>query len=126
MTFDTTKFTPENLAAILTRIQKGVPYKIACGTRMVSESCWYKWIWRGEEDILNNLDTAHARLVQSLREIEANTIEQNLEKIKETDKGHRGCEWELERRFWKYFSSHAQNIELNERVENLEKSKENK
>jgi hypothetical protein len=120
------KFTPENLSAILTRIKKGVPYAIACGTRKVSISCWYKWIWKGEQDIEDGLDTAHADLVQALREIESNTIEDDIEKIKETDRGHRGCEWELERRFWKYFSSHAQNIELNERVENLEKSKENK
>lgn len=126
MTFMIEKFTPENVAAILLRISRGVPYKIACGTRKVSESCWYKWVWKGEKDIDEGIDSEHAELVQSLREIEAGTIEENLVKIKETDKGHRGCEWELERRFWKYFSSHAQNIELNERVENLEKSKENK
>jgi hypothetical protein len=61
-----------------------------------------------------------------MRSIEKDRIKTALSNINSNEKGHRGYEWTMERSFWKYFSSHAQNIELNERVEHLEKSKENK
>lgn len=121
-----TKFKPHIVKAILEDIAEGVPYQIAAETHAVSERCFYKWVENGKKDIDSEIESDHASFVQSLREIESKRIKKAFENIHASDKGHRGYEWSMERSFWKYFSAHAQNLELNERVENLEKSKENK
>ncbi len=121
-----TKFTPENRKRILDAISKGAPYKICVEMCGVSDSTFYNWLDIGLKDINDQVDSDHSRFLESLREIEFNRITSHLSAIRESDKGHKGCEWELERSFWKYFSSHAQNIEMNDRLEALEKGKNDK
>ncbi len=118
-----TKFKPERVEAILNEIKKGIPYVIAAEMHGIHESTFRDWRRNGRRDILEQIDSDYAKLVRSLREIEGNRIAMNISTIRESEKGHRGKEWELERSFWRYFSAKASEIELNERVEALEDKK---
>lgn len=115
------KFCPEVSEAILRDISAGVPYKIAAEANDIGESTLYSWLYQGLEDVKNNVASEHRAFLKSLREIERDRIANAMADIRVSEKGHRGREWELERSFWKHFSSHAQNIEMNDRLEALEK-----
>lgn len=119
------KCTDKTLDAILASISRGIPYKKACLSKGVSERLFYIWLQIGEEDIFNGRDTKHSSLVRRLNEIEEKRIQYNLERVEEQENGHKGAQWILERVFWKYFSPKIGEIELNERVEALEKQKGN-
>lgn len=118
-----TKFTPERVEAILNEIRRGIPYVIASEMHGIHESTFRDWRRNGRRDILAQVESDYAKLVRSLREIEGERIANNLLEIRDSEKGHRGKEWELERSFWRYFSAKASEIELNERVEALESQK---
>lgn len=120
-----TLFKKEIVNGILSDIKKGVPYQIAAEKHGVHESTFRDWRRNGLAAIKDGIENDYAVLVRSLREIEANRISLNLNEIRESEKGHRGKEWELERSFWKYFSSKASELELNERVEQLEGKNKN-
>lgn len=119
-----TKFKKERVNAILSDIKKGVPYTVAAEKNGIHESTFRDWRRNGRRDMLSQIESDYSKLVRSLREIEAERISKNIAEIRESEKGHRGKEWELERSFWRYFSAKAAEIELNERVEALENKKE--
>lgn len=119
-----TKFKPERVKAILDDIKRGVPYVIAAEKNGIHESTFRDWRKNGRRDLLAQVESDYATLVRSLREIEAQRISASLVDIRGSEKGHRGKEWELERSFWRYFSSKAVEIEVNERLDNLEEKKE--
>lgn len=116
-----TKFTHETREKILSAIIRGAPYKIASEMNGVADSTFYSWLDRGYKDLQEGKETDYSCFLEALRAIQFKVISSHLDEIRAAEKGHRGCEWELERSFWKYFSSHAQNIEMNERLETLEK-----
>lgn len=116
-------FKKETVNAILEDIRKGVPYQIAAEKHGVHESTFRWWKNHGKRSIDEGIEDDYSSLLRSLREIEANRIASNISEIRESEKGHRGKEWELERSFWKYFSAKAGEIELNERLEVLENKK---
>jgi len=118
------KFKPEVIDQILQKISKYIPYKIACISSGVSERNFYLWKAQGEKDLFEFKKTPHADFVVRLAQIEAHRIGYNIEKVEDNENGHKGAQWILERVFWKYFSPKIAEIELNERVENLERLKD--
>lgn len=115
------KFKPDTVNNILQSIGDGVPYQISAEAAGVHRSTFEKWVKKGMQDISQGIESDHASMVGALREIEKNRIKNAMQNIQSNEKGHRGYEWSMERSFWKYFSSHAQNIEMNDRLEKLEK-----
>lgn len=115
-----TKFLPDKIDDILDKIGKYIPYKKACLANGVSEKSFYLWIAKGEKDIFEQLDTEHAKFVMKLNNIEAHRIAYNIARLQDSENGHKGAQWVLERVFWKYFSPKVGEIELNDRLENLE------
>lgn len=117
------KFKPEIVDKILDKISKHIPYKVACLSSGVNEKSFYLWKEKGEKDLLENKDTPHAKFVERLSEIEANRMEYHINQLQYQENGHKGAQWVLERVYWKYYSPKVAEIELNERVEALEKQK---
>lgn len=117
------KFKKETVKGILLDIMNGVPYQIAAEKHGVHESTFRDWRSKGLLAIKENRENDYSDMVRALREIEAERITLNINSIRDSEKGHRGKEWELERSFWKYFSSKASEIDLNERVAELEQKR---
>lgn len=117
------KFKPEVVDDILLKISKHIPYKKACLSNGVSEVLFYQWLKKGEEDLLHGVQSEHSDVVKRLNDIEAKRIQHHLDNVQDSENGHKGAQWVLERVFWKYFSPKVAEIELNERVEKLESMK---
>lgn len=117
------KFSQPVAEGILKDIADGIPYKISCESFGVSYQTFKLWLREGAQDQLEGKETIYSQFLTSVREVQKNVVKGHLAYIREADKGHRGREWELERSYWQHFSSKAAEIELNERVENLEKQK---
>lgn len=117
-----TKFNAKIADAIVKDIADHVPYKIAAQANGICERTLYYWMDRGLSDMENDLQSDYRHFLQSLRVIEVNKIKQHISKIETTEKGHKGSQWILEHVFWRYFSSSVATIELNERLEKLERT----
>jgi hypothetical protein len=114
-------FKPDRVEAIFNDIKEGVPYQIATVANGVHFRSWQRWVDKGLRDLLADEVTHHAEFVVALNKIESSYIKKRLLLIEE-EKGNRGAEWILERKFWKYFSPRAIDIEVNSRLEKLEDS----
>lgn len=117
------KFTPENVESILRKIKRTIPYKLACLSTGVSEKSFYLWKYQGIKDLEMGKDTPHAEFVKRLSNIEAERIGEAIYIVENAQEGHKGKQWLLEKGYWKYFSPRTAEIELNERVEALERQK---
>ena len=115
------KFTPERVCAILSEIDQGIPYRIAAEANGVHRNTFQSWVYQGLFDIEHGVESDYVELVVSLRGSESKRIKSCLADIRSADKSHKGAEWTLERCFWKDFSSNVSNIELMEKVNNIEK-----
>jgi hypothetical protein len=113
--------TPEKLKKIVSDIEKGSPAVIACEANGLSEVHFYDIIKQGKLDLFDELDTIEAWVAKSLRENEQKLIHRCSEKIETSEKGHRGAEWTLERRHWRYFSQNVGVLELTKELEELKK-----
>jgi len=115
------KFDKPTTEAILQDLRDEVPYKYAAESNGVALSTLMSWIQYGERDIKEGKENSnYAQFLSSIRKIEKERIKRHLSNINSNEKSHRGSEWTLERSFWKHFSSKTSELELNERVENLE------
>ena|SRR3990167_5361174 len=115
-----TKFNHERSDAILNAIAQYVPYRIAAEANGIGERTLYYWLTRGIADMNDGVDSDFSTFLQSLRKIEQEKIIGHIQCIKNNQKGHKGSQWILEHVFWRYFSSNAAIIELNERMDRLE------
>jgi hypothetical protein len=123
------KFTPERVNKILADIGEYVPYKIAAEANGIHIDTFKEWLLQGVFDLKHGIESEHAKMASSLRNIEMNKIKENTGKIGKGKYGHKGSEWLLERVFWKYFTQSAADKEFEERLsalEGTEKDKENK
>lgn len=119
------KFDQPRINSILKMISQHVPYKKACLANGVSEQVFYQWIASGERDLKEQKRTKYTEFLESLNKIEAERIISHISNIQDDGNGHKGSQWILERVFWKYFSAKAAEIELNERVSELEQKRGN-
>jgi len=118
------KFSQPIAEGILKDVANGVPYKISCESFGISYSTFRNWLQNAARDQNEGKETIYTQFLSSLRNVQKNIITNHVSAISESDKGHKGKEWILERAYWQYFSSKAAEMELNERVEALENKKE--
>jgi hypothetical protein len=114
-----TKFTPENIEAILAEIEKYVPHQIACASIGVSPDSLRVWMAQGRFDMFHNIESEHYHLVRRLELIKANKIKENVDRILASPNGHAGCQYILSRRFSYYFSDRTEIQELRQEIEEL-------
>jgi hypothetical protein len=117
------KFSQPIADGIIKDIANGVPYKISCESFGISYSTFRSWLQNATRDQNEGKETIYTQFLSSLRNVQKNIISNHVSAISESDKGHKGKEWILERSYWQYFSSKAAEMELNERVEALEQKK---
>jgi len=117
------KFTPERRAAIVDDISKYVPYEIAAQANGISERRLYDWLELGRKDLEDDIDSDFSRFLQDIKEAEKKKIINNAKYIEDKEEKWQASGWLLERRHWKHFSNNAPLVELNRRLDELEKGK---
>lgn len=115
------KFTPERRRAILDAIGKRIPYILAAESNGICEDTLYAWLNQGIEDRKNGIDSEFAQFSEDLKRVEREKIEHHLNKIDANVKNWQADAWILERRWYKLFGANAQLMDLNERLDKLEK-----
>lgn len=113
--------TVEKMKLIIKSVAKGIPIKMACLAKGLHESHFYNFINQGIVDLKANEPTIHAKVVESFSSMQENFVNGCLEDIRNSDKGHRGAEWTLERSYWRYFSASVPTTELSAQLEELKK-----
>ncbi len=119
-----TKFTPEVKEKILTAIRKGAPYELACNYARIDYTTLLNWKKKAEIECVQD----YIEFFKDLKEAEGHTSLVWLDVIDKAMKDGQwtAAAWKLERRHNKYFSSQAGLIEMNERLEKLERSPDEK
>lgn len=117
------KFSQPVCEAILKDIADEIPHEISCEANGVGYSTFKNWLSLGRIDQELGKETHYSRFLAAVRNVQRKKVKSHLNNIEETEKGHKGSEWILERAYWRYFSSKVGEIELNERVEKLENKK---
>lgn len=113
--------TPDKIKNILRDISLGSPYKIACEANGLSEVHFYNWVKQGTLDLEANNETPQADMVKSLRALEQKEMHRCVALIASAEKGHRGSEWLLERRYWKYFGANVSVVELASEMDEMKR-----
>lgn len=119
------KISKETIDSILQDIAEGSTRFHAAEANGIAYVTFYYWVKQGQVDLQYNKDSLHAYLVKALRKIERNEIKKCRKEIIKLKKGHKGCEWTLEKVYWQHFSGQAPAMELNERLERLEQGEFN-
>lgn len=114
-----TKFTQENKKRLIDAILKGAPYEMACNSAGICYNTFLNWRKKADiEELPEYID-----FFRDLKEAEGQTALMWLAKIdKAMEEGAwQAAAWKLERRHYKHFSSQAGIIEMNQRLDQLEK-----
>jgi hypothetical protein len=120
------KFSQPVAEAILKDITDEVPYEIAAESNGVAYPTFKLWITNGKRDLLEGKTTYYSQFLSAVRDIQKNRVKKHLGNVKDAENGHKGAQWILERAYWKYFSAKTAEIELHDRVSELEDKKANK
>jgi transposase-like protein len=115
------KFTPERRDAILQSIRNRIPYELAAEANGIGERTLYEWIEKGQNHLLNEIDSDFANFAQSIKKVEQENIIQHLLIINGMPKNWQAHAWILERRWWKYFSSNPAIIDFQKQLDHLKK-----
>jgi hypothetical protein len=118
------KFTQPVAEKILKDISDEVPYEIACESNGIAYDTFRTWLLNGKRDQKEGKSTYYSRFLEAVRDVQKNRVKKHLNQVHSNERGHKGSEWVLERAYWKYFSPKVGDIDLNERVEQLELKKE--
>lgn len=115
-----TKFTPEIKEKILVAIRKGAPYELACNYARIDYTTMLNWKKKAEIE----LDPEYIEFFRDLKEAEGHTSLIWLDVIDKAMKEGQwtAAAWKLERRHYKHFSNQAGIIEMNERLDKLERT----
>lgn len=118
-----TKFTPENKEKLLIALRKGAPYELACNYAGLCYNTFLNWKKKADEENIPE----YIEFFKDLKEAEGHTALIWLDKIDKAmnDGAWQAAAWKLERRHYKYFSSQAGMIEMNDRLNKLEKGVSN-
>ena len=114
-----TKFTPEIKAKLLEAIKKGAPFELACSYARIHFSTLMNWKRKAEDEFCPE----YIKFFEDLEEAKGATALMWLEKIdKAMDEGTwQAASWKLAKRHSKHFSESAGIIEMNERLDRLER-----
>lgn len=113
------KIDTKCLDKALERISLGSPYRLACRAEGFSYSQFKAILAQGELDADHHLLSTQSEIVKKLRSMETNKIQECVEKITSSEKGHTGAQWFLERKHWKDFSSNAAVLQLTAELEEM-------
>ena len=113
------KFTAETKEKLLIAIRKGAPYELACNYARIDYTTLLLWKKKAEIELVQE----YIDFFRDLKEAEGQTSLIWLDKIdKAMNEGAwQAAAWKLERRHYKHFSSQAGIIQMNERLDKLEK-----
>lgn len=117
------KFTKPTADAILKDIEDEVPYEIACESNGIGYNTFRLWLANGKRDIDDGKNSYYGQFLQAVRDVQKKRMRKHLKNVEDNDNGHKGAQWVLERAYWKYFSPKVGEIELEERVKQLEDKK---
>lgn len=120
-----TKFTPERRKAILESIAARIPYILAAQANGIGEETLYGWLRQGFADLSEGIDSEFAKFSEDLKKVEQEKIKHHLNKIDNNVERWQADAWILERRWHKLFGANAQLMELNDRLDRLEKESKN-
>lgn len=116
-----TKFNQEICDGILKSVQDCLPLKLCAEENGIHYDTLREWINEGIEDIKNEqYDTDKAKFSVAMKKGVGDRQRLLLEKIASGENGWQGSAWILERRWWKYWSNKAADIDFNERLTALE------
>lgn len=121
------KFSKEVCNGILNSINDCLPLKLCAEENGIHYDTLRVWIIEGQEDIKNgNSDSEKAKFSVAMKKGIGKVQRLLLAKIGEGNNGWQGSAWILERRWWKYWSHKAADIDFNERLTALENEGKNK
>lgn len=113
------KFTPERRASILNAISRRAPYEMAAEANGICEDTLYEWLRRGKQDLKLGIESDYAIFSEDLKRIDMEKALQHSDKIADNVDRWQADAWLLERRWHKYYSTNAGNIELNNKLDKL-------
>lgn len=113
-------FTEERKEVIFNGLKKGMSYRLSSERAGVHLETFRGWVYQGLTDMLACLDTEYVKFVKDIREIEGSMVENCFNKLLENGAG---CQWILEKRFWKDYTSQAAIEDFDARLKELEKAK---
>jgi len=113
------KLNKELIDVIVKDIARGSTRKLAALSNGITPRIFDIWSRQGEVDVEHEVDSLCAYLVLSLSKVRQFEVVDCRKKIKESDKGHKGCEWTLEHAYWRDFGKDANAKELSDDMESL-------
>lgn len=114
------KFTAERRASIIKSINKGSPFVLVAEANGIDESTLHAWIATGKMHLKEGIESDYAIFSESIKKAEIDKIESHTDNISDHVDKWQADAWMLERRWYKYYSSSAPIIEMNERLSKLE------
>lgn len=114
------KFTPERRAAIIDAISHRIPYELAAEANGICESTLFEWIATGKQHRRDGITSDYSVFSEAIKRAEMQKIREHTDIIAARPERWQADAWLLERRWYKYFSTSAPIIEMNERLNKLE------
>lgn len=113
------KLNKKLIDAIVKDIDKGSTHKLASLSNGITPRIFDIWRKQGEIDVEHEIDSLPAYLVLSLSKVKQKEIVWCRDKIKNSDKGHKGAEWTLEHAYWRDYGANAPTLELAEQMDEM-------
>ena len=117
------KFTPERCAQIIHDISRRVPYELAAEANGICEATLYDWLNTGKAHQLEGIETDYSRFSESIKRAELTRVLEHTDMIAAKPERWQADAWLLERRWPKHFGNNVLLKELNERMNQIEHSK---
>ena len=121
----TYKLTAARWKAIVDDIAHRVPYEYAAEGNGICEDTLHEWLAQGRRDREQSIDSDYSRFLEDVKKAERNRIREHSDTIAESPERWQSHAWLLERRWHKHYSPNAGLLDLNERMNKVEKG-ENK
>lgn len=116
------KLTQEIIKNIIEGVKRRIPYKLIAVSNGIGERCFYNWMTQGLDDIEKNVKSDHAYLVQSIKRAEFDLIGNHLDVLTASSRNWQSHAWILERRWREHFGNDSFEIEMRERIAQLERN----
>lgn len=115
------KASEPTINAILKDIKEGSTHRYAAEANGITANTFCIWQQQGRCDLDHgNTETIHAKLVKGLAHIKQDEIKKCREMVRDSKLGHKGAQWTLEKVYWQDYGSSAAEMQLNERLTELE------
>lgn len=113
----------ETLEKILADIKEGVPHRIACLANGVNYKTFQMWL-KTAEDCIGVKDDWKVKFLGALHKSNAIDIKKSLKKVRNSKSSHKGEEFHLRTKYWKYFTEQAPLREMSEDLEGMQSAKD--